>query len=144
MATIHVTDRITLDERELQWDFIRSSGPGGQNVNKVSSAVQWRFDAAASPGLSPVVRRRLQYIAGRKMSAHGVIVITARRFRHQELNRADALERLVALIREAAAPRKRRIRTVPSPAARQERIEEKKRHAAKKKNRRAHSRASLE
>jgi ribosome-associated protein len=144
MATIHVTDRIALEESELQWDFIRSSGPGGQNVNKVSSAVQLRFDAVASPGLSPEVRSRLKRIAGRKMSARGVIVITARRFRHQELNRADALERLVALIREAAAPRRRRIGTAPSRAAREERLREKKRHAARKKNRKAPSGTSLE
>ena len=97
---IPVTDHISLDESELRWDFVRSSGPGGQNVNKVATAVQLRFDVRHSPGLSPETKKRLARIAGRKMTSDGVLVITARRFRYQERNRMDALERLVALIRQ--------------------------------------------
>src|ERR1700733_13488390 len=106
---IPVTDQISLDEAELEESFIRASGPGGQNVNKVASAVQLRFDAGASPSLHPAVKERLRRVAGRKMTEAGVVVITANRFRTQERNRADAVERLVAMIAQAAhAPRPRR------------------------------------
>lgn len=132
---IPVTESIHLDESELEWDYIRSSGPGGQNVNKVATAVQLCFDAGRSPGLTPEIVKRLRRIAGRKMTAEGVLIITARRFRYQEKNRTDALERLIALIRKAASPPKRRIRTVPSRAAREERLREKKLHAGRKKAR---------
>ncbi len=101
---IRVTNRIHLDESEIEEHFVRASGPGGQNVNKISSAVQLRFDAAASPNLSDPVRERLIKLAGRRATREGVIVIIAQRFRTQERNRADALERLVALIEEAAKP----------------------------------------
>ncbi len=127
---IPVTPSISIHEREIEERFIRASGPGGQNVNKVASAVQLRFDAAASPSLSEAVRRRLIRLAGRRMTAKGVIVIEARRFRSQERNRLDALERLVALIRKAAqAPRLRR-KTKPTAASRERRLDEKRRRGA--------------
>ena len=99
---IRVTPHIALDESELVEQFIRASGPGGQNVNKVSSAVQLRFDVDASPALDGGTRQRLRTLAGRRLTREGVIVITAERFRTRERNRADALERLVELIRRAA------------------------------------------
>ena len=101
---IRVTSRISLDESEIEESFVRASGPGGQNVNKISSAVQLRFHAAASPNLSDPVRERLIRLAGRRATREGDIVIIAQRFRTQERNRADALERLIALIQEAAQP----------------------------------------
>ena len=101
---IRITDRIHLDESEIEESFVRASGPGGQNVNKISSAVQLRFHAAASPNLSETVRERLIRLAGRRATREGVIVISAQRFRTQERNRADALERLIVLIQEAARP----------------------------------------
>ncbi len=101
---IRITDRIHLDESEIEESFVRASGPGGQNVNKISSAVQLRFHAAASPNLSEPVRDRLIRLAGRRATREGVIVISAQRFRTQERNRADALERLIVLIQEAARP----------------------------------------
>jgi ribosome-associated protein len=99
---IRVTPHIALDESEIVEQFIRASGPGGQNVNKVASAVQLRFDVDASPALDAETRQRLRTLAGRRLSREGVIVITAERFRTRERNRADALERLVELIRRAA------------------------------------------
>jgi ribosome-associated protein len=106
---IPITDQINLDEAELEFSFIRASGPGGQNVNKVSSAVQMRFDARRSPSLPNEVSTRLQALAGARLTLDGVIVITANRHRTQERNRADAIERLTSLIAKAAlAPVKRR------------------------------------
>ena len=91
---IRMTDTISLDESEIEESFIRASGPGGQNVNKISSAVQLRFDVVASPNLPPLVKERLVRAAGRRMTREGVLVLVAQRFRTQERNRADALERL--------------------------------------------------
>ncbi len=101
---IRVTPRITLDETELHEDFLRASGPGGQNVNKLETAVQLRFDAAHSPNLPEPVRTRLLRLAGHRLTQDGVIIITAQRHRTRERNREDALDRLVGLIREAAKP----------------------------------------
>ena len=101
---IRVTARIALDEAEITEDFLRASGPGGQNVQKVESAVQLRFAAMASPNLSDAVKARLAVLAGRRMTKDGVLVITAQRHRTRGRNREDALDRLLALIREAATP----------------------------------------
>ena len=127
---IRVTPSIAIDESEIRMDFVRSSGPGGQNVNKVSTAVQLRFDAASSPSLPDEVRRRLLLLAGNRATKEGELLIEARRFRTQGQNRRDAVDRLVALIRQAAARPKKRIRTRPSTAARKRRLEEKRRHGA--------------
>ncbi|MBD3347823.1 MAG: aminoacyl-tRNA hydrolase [Candidatus Eisenbacteria bacterium] len=134
---MRVTRRILIDESELAEDFIRSSGPGGQNVNKVASAVQLRFDVASSPSLPEDVRRRLTRIAGNRMTKDGVLVIEAKRYRTQERNRKDARERLAALVRRAAVrPRKRR-RTRPTRASRERRIKEKKQRGQRKRQRRS-------
>jgi ribosome-associated protein len=126
---MRVTDSITIDESELDEDFVRSSGPGGQNVNKLATAVQLRFDARRSPSLPNDVAIRLMRLAGSRLTKDGVIVITAQSHRTQERNRADARDRLIALIREAAvAPVKRRA-TKPSKAARQQRLDSKKRRS---------------
>jgi ribosome-associated protein len=123
---IRVTDTISIDEDELEERFIRASGPGGQNVNKLASAVQLRFDVRRSPNLRDDVRLRLTRLAGRRMTLDGVLVITAQRHRTQERNRQDARERLVELIaRAAVAPIPRRA-TRPGKAARERRLQSKK------------------
>ena len=126
---IRITDRIRIDDAELEESFIRSSGPGGQNVNKLSTAVQLRFDARRSPALSDEVKTRLERLAGKRVTREGVIVITAQRHRTQERNREDARERLFELIRQAAiAPVKRRP-TRPTRASKARRLEGKKRRS---------------
>jgi ribosome-associated protein len=132
---IPVTRSIAISEDELSESFIRSPGPGGQNVNKVETAVQLRFDAAQSPNLPPDVFARLRGIAGQRMTAEGVIVITARRFRSQDRNRQDARDRLVELIREATVVPKKRKPTRPSLAAKRRRVEAKKKRGDVKKTR---------
>jgi ribosome-associated protein len=132
---IPVTDQISLDEAELDESFLRASGPGGQNVNKVATAVQLRFDAAASPSLPAPVKERLRRVAGRKMTEAGVIVITANRFRTQERNRADALERLIGLIVQATHAPKPRRPTRPTRASKERRLDGKKRRSALKSTR---------
>ena len=122
---IHITTRISIDEQEIEESFIRASGPGGQNVNKVSSAVQIRFDVRRSPSLPEDVRARLLELAGRKLTQDGVLVITARRHRSQPLNRTDAMERLVELIRRAAHQPTSRRPTRPTLGSRQRRLIEK-------------------
>jgi ribosome-associated protein len=101
---IRITPFIAIDESELQESFLRASGAGGQNIQKVETAVQLRFDVRHSPSLPPLVRARLEKLAGRRLTKEGVVIIAAQRFRTQERNRADARERLLDLIREAAAP----------------------------------------
>ena len=130
---IAVPPNIALDEAELEFSFIRASGPGGQNVNKVATAVQMRFDARRSPSLPNEVSTRLQKLAGSRLTNDGVIVITANRFRTQERNRADAIDRLVELIARAAEPPPPpRKKTRPSKAARAKRVDSKVRRGAVK------------
>ena len=132
---IPITDSLRLDEAEISESFIRASGPGGQNVNKVASAVQLRFDVRQSPSLPQPVRERLERLAGHRVSQEGVLVITAQRFRSQERNRADALQRLVMLIQRAATPPRPRRPTRPSAAARQRRLAAKAQRARLKQQR---------
>ena len=129
---IRVTDSIHLDEQELEEHFIRASGPGGQNVNKLSTAVQLRFDVWRSPSLPEGVRARLIQLAGRRISGEGVLVITAQSFRTQVQNRRDARERLFDLIRRAALVPKARRATKPSRRQKKKRLERKKRHGRTK------------
>jgi len=137
MPKLEITPTIAIDESELVETFARASGPGGQNVNKVESAVQLRFDARRSPGLPDSVAVRLLKAAGAKATNDGVIVITASRFRDQAKNRADARARLVALIAEAAVPPKPRIATKPTRASKERRLDAKKTRSAVKKMRKA-------
>jgi ribosome-associated protein len=132
---IPIDDGIVLDERELEESFIRASGPGGQNVNKVASAVQLRFDVRRSPSLPQPVRERLERLGGSRITQDGVLVITAQRFRSQERNRQDARDRLAALIRRAAMPPVPRRPTRPSRAARERRLAAKVRRSRVKRER---------
>ena len=129
---ITVTPMIAIDETELQESFVRASGPGGQHVNKVATAVQLRFDVRASPSLPDDVRRRLMRLAGRQVTDDGVLVIRASQFRTQERNREAALQRLIALIRAAAVPPVPRRPTQPTATSRHRRLETKRRRGALK------------
>jgi ribosome-associated protein len=134
---IRIDDDISIEDSELKETFIRASGPGGQNVNKLASAVQLRFDVRASPSLPEAVRARLERLAGRRLTREGVLVITAQRHRTQERNREDARERLIDLVRRAAvAPAPRRA-TKPTAGARERRLESKKLRGSLKDFRRA-------
>ena len=134
---IQITPSISIRERELQEEFVRASGPGGQNVNKVSTAVQLRFDVAHSSSLPVDVQERLIHLAGRRMTGDGVLVMTSRRFRTQERNRQDARERLVALIQRAIVKPRSRRKTSPTQASKGRRIEDKKRRGEIKRIRRS-------
>ena len=126
MGSLPITPSITLDESELAERFVLSSGPGGQNVNKVASAVELRFDAAHSPALSDEMRARLKTLAGRRMTKDGVLVLHGNRFRDQQKNRADVRARLTDLLARAAVAPKRRKPTRPSRASKARRLDEKK------------------
>ncbi len=132
---MRVTRSIVIDESELVERFILASGPGGQNVNKVSTAVELRFDVTRSPNLPEAVRARLTTLAGRRLSGDGILVITAQRFRSQPRNREDARTRLADLIRTAATPPKLRRATRPSRAAKQRRLDEKRHQSTRKRDR---------
>jgi ribosome-associated protein len=132
---IRVDHNISIGEEEIQEEFVRSSGPGGQHVNKTSTAVQLRFDVAHSPSLPQDVRGRLMALAGNRMTDDGVLIIEARQYRSQDRNRQDALGRLIALIRQAAGKPKRRRETRPTRASLERRLEIKRQRGQKKRSR---------
>ena len=122
---IEITPTLNIDERELSFDYVRASGPGGQNVNKVATAVQLRFDVNAS-SLPEVVKGRLHHLAGKRMTSEGVLMIEAKRFRTQEQNRFDATERFIELVKKASVRPKARRKTKPTAASKQKRLQAKK------------------
>jgi len=129
---IEVTTSVKIDEGELHFDFIHAAGPGGQNVNKVASAVQLRFDILNSASLEPEVKERLTRIAGSRVTEDGILILSAKRFRSQEQNKADAIKRLVNLIQKAIQKPKPRHRTKPNKAAQEARLADKKRRSVVK------------
>ena len=134
---ITITDQLSIDEADLTERFVRASGPGGQNVNKVATAVELRFDTRGAASNLPVpVRIRLSQLAGRRLTKDGIIIIRAETYRTQELNRSDARDRLIELIRRAAIAPKRRLRTRPSRAAKERRLKAKARRSDIKRLRR--------
>jgi ribosome-associated protein len=133
VARIEVTPLISIDEDEIILSFVRASGPGGQNVNKVETAAQLRFNAENSPSLEDAVKRRLLRLAGARATKDGAVVLFTQKFRSQELNRKDAIARLVALIAEAAERPKFRVKTRPTLASRKRRVDSKVRRGATKK-----------
>ncbi len=134
---IEVSPTVKIDESEITLEFIRASGPGGQNVNKVASSVQLRFDILDSPSLEASVKHRLIRLAGSRVTEDGVLIIQARRYRTQEQNRDDAIQRLVSLVQEALVPPKARKKTRPSLASKAARVEEKKKRGQIKRIRRS-------
>lgn len=141
---LKITQNIEINENDLMFSFIRSSGPGGQNVNKVSTAVQLKFDLNSSDDLPEDVKLKLIKIGGKKISSKGILIIEAKRFRTQEKNKADAIERLIKLIKSAAVQEKKRIKTKPSKAVEQKRIESKKYNSQKKEKRKKYFQNNLE
>ena len=133
---IEITPSLQIDERNLQIDFVRASGPGGQNVNKVATAAQLRFDVRAA-SLPEDVKARLIHLAGNRVTTEGVLLIEAKRFRTQEQNREDAIQRFAELVRKALVKPKARRKTKPTQASKEERLKEKKRRAEIKKLRQA-------
>jgi ribosome-associated protein len=134
-GVIRITPLLSVDERELTFDFVRASGPGGQNVNKVATAVQLRFDITRSESLPADVKARLFKIAGQRVTADGILIIEAKRYRTQEQNREDALQRFSELVRKASAKPKPRRKTKPTAASREKRLEIKKRRGEIKRTR---------
>jgi len=138
---IQITDTISLQDQEIQEEFIRSSGPGGQHVNKSETGVQLRFDVTASPSLPEAVRIRLRHLARGRLTEDGVVIIEAKRYRSQDRNRKDALDRLIALIQKAAAPPRPRKKTRTPRSSKRKRIEDKHRRGETKRLRRRVDRA---
>lgn len=134
---IQITPTISIQENEIEFDFIRSSGPGGQNVNKVATAVQLRFDAKNSEALTEEVLARLIRLAGKRMTSEGLLIIDARRFRSQEKNRQDAINRLVALLQRASDAPKVRKKTKPTEASKLRRLQEKRQRGETKRLRKS-------
>jgi ribosome-associated protein len=132
---IHITDELSLNEDELLWEFVRASGPGGQKVNKTATAVQLSFDILQSPSLPDDVQQRLVRLAGSKVNASGILRINARRYRSQERNRQDALDRLIRMLQDAALAPKKRRPTRPTRAAKKKRLNAKRKISKKKRMR---------
>ena len=132
---IKITTDISIDEKEIKLDFIRASGPGGQNVNKVASAVQLRFDVYGSPSLSDDVRKRLILVAKNRINEDGILIIKAGRFRTQNHNRQDAIDRLIDLIYKSTIKPKKRLKTKPSVASKRRMMEDKRRRSKRKRMR---------
>lgn len=135
MSRLWISDAIAIEESEIEERFVQSSGPGGQNVNKVATAVQLRFDVLNSRSLPETVRLKLMGLSGRRLTGDGVLIIDARRHRTQERNRADARTRLVELIRRAATPEIKRVPTRPTLASKRRRLDTKKKRATTKRER---------
>ncbi len=133
---IKISGNIEIDEKEISFDFVRSSGPGGQNVNKVATAVQLRFDVNGSTGIPIDVKLRLKQLAGKRLTEEGILIIQASRFRRQEQNRQDAIERLIRLVQAALLKPKPRVRTRPTKASRERMLSSKKQRGRLKKLRR--------
>lgn len=132
---VEITSSLTIDDGEIQMDFVRSSGPGGQNVNKVATGVQLRFDVRSSPSLPEAVKERLVRLAGSRMTDEGILIIDAHRYRTQEQNKADALARLADLVSRAAIPPRTRKKTRPTLASQLERLNNKRQRSGIKKMR---------
>jgi len=129
---IEISSAVSINEDEIQIDFVRASGPGGQNVNKVSTAAQLRFDIRSTASLAPDVKERLMRMAGSRVTEDGILIIEAKRYRTQEQNRADAIQRLVTLVQKALEKPKTRHKTRPTLASRQKRLQAKRQHGQKK------------